>query len=108
MKQMKDFETFAAETEQEKEHFQTQIEDANQALEQKTQIFQQAKQFSHFISGNTNTERNYLLIQKGIAIESACRDTELMSPAEFYILAKELFSTDQIRQKIQEIIAERK
>lgn len=108
MKQMKDFETFAAETEQEKEHFQTQIEDANQALEQKTQIFQQAKRFSHFISSSTNTERNYRLLQKGLAIEYACKDTELMSPAEFYTLAEELFSSARIRQKIQEIIAERK
>lgn len=108
MKQIQNFETFQAETQKEKEQFENQIADTEQALEQKEQLLQEAKNVSLFVSGDAGNQRNHRLIQKGVAVESACRDTELMSPVEFYNLADEIFNTEQIRQRVREILEERK
>lgn len=93
---------------EQKRNAEEQAARSKHKLEQAEHRMNRARQSANHIVGRKNKKRNSRLIQKGIAIETHCKETALLEPEEFQRLVKEIFSDERLVLKIGIITAGRR
>lgn len=110
MAKMKTYEEYTQEANEKKaavEEAKAKRDVSEHELQQAQHRLDRAKNFANYIVGRGNKIRNSRLINKGVAVESICKDSELLDDVEFYHIAEEML-TDEIRQKISDITSGRR
>ena len=101
-------ETDLAILEAQKESAREQAARSKHKLEQAEHRMNRAVQSANHIVGRKNKKRNSRLIQKGLAVETICKETALLEPEEFQKLAEEIFADEQLILRIGIITAGRR
>jgi len=108
MSKKQTFEEFSERSQEHASALEAQIQDTELKIKQQEHRIQRSENLVDYIKNSKRKRRNKRMIRKGIAIESICKDTELLEEMEFYELMEELFCDQTLRDKISKIVAGRR
>lgn len=108
MSKKQTFEEFTEINHEQASALEAQIADTELKIKQQEHRMQRAENLVDYFKTSKRKRRNKRMIRKGIAIESICKDTELLEEMEFYELMEEVFDDQTLRDKISRIVAGRR
>lgn len=94
------YQEYRTRTQNEISEIQAQIEDEELKKLQYEHQMQRIQNFTEYQVNKGRKARTHRLITRGAAIESVCKDVELLDETEFYCLTEEIFRNPYLRDAI--------
>lgn len=102
------YQEYRTRTQKEISEIQSKIEDEELKKLQYEHQMQRIQNFTEYQENKSRKARTHRLITRGVAIESVCKDVELLDEAEFYCLAENIFRNPYLRDDIARMVAGRR